>query len=453
MGPNTQKLIERHKQVLATTTHSPNFPVSIESGKGIWVWDADGNIYIDCFSQVGIADIGHNHPKVINALINYLSSGKVTACIGTDVYNTAQVEAAEKLTEITKKSFPQKDWKVYFCSSGGETNNAVYKLLADIRPQRRLFLSFLGDFHGRFGAALAFSSSKALHKRDFSRDPPTIHFPYPDCLHCAYEKNPADCDQICIRIIEKEYLGRLCDPKEINGVIIEPIQGEGGFIVPNFTAIKKLHELCLKYDWALVDDEVQAGLGRTGKMFAIEYSEVMPAIICLAKKLGSGIPIGAIVFRADWDFTEAGRHSTTFGGGPLGWVSAKKTLEVIEEENLVANAAETGAYFLAKLIGIQSRFNSARRFKYDHIGCISDVRGLGLMIGIEFADEKGGPSPSLRDAVLRECIKSGILPFAAGHPQRNPIIRFLPPIIATKSDIDEISNRFEKALNMACEKK
>lgn len=225
MGSETLELIERHKKVLATTTHGPNFPVSIERGNGIWVWDADGNAYIDCTSQVSIADIGHCHPKVVEAV--RCQAGKLMACIGTDFYNTAQVETAEKLTEITKKSFPQRDWRTYFCSSGGEANNAVYKLLADIRPQRKLFLSFLGDFHGRFGAALAFSSSKALHKRGFDEDPPTIHLPYPDCLHCAYEKSPTGCNQICIRIIEKEYLGRLCDPKEINGVVIEPIQGEG----------------------------------------------------------------------------------------------------------------------------------------------------------------------------------------------------------------------------------
>ncbi len=432
-GPKTLEIIERHKKVLATTTHDPNFPVSIERGKGIYVWDLDGNKYIDCFTQVSIADIGHCHPKVVEAVRR--QSKKLMACIGTDVYNEAQVKAAEKLVEITKKSFPQKDWRVYFCSSGGEANNAAVKLLLDRRPQRKRFISFLGAFHGRFGYALDAAASKSLHKRDYPQALSVIHLPYPDCLHCAYEKHPANCNELCIRFIEKEYLGRLCDPEEINGVFIEPIQGEGGYIIPDDVAIQKLHELCRKYDWALIVDEIQAGLGRTGKMFATEHFEVTPDIICLAKKLGSGIPIGAVIFPQEWDFTQPGRHSTTFGGGPLGWAAVKATLEVIEEENLVANAAETGAYFLEKLREIQERFN-----------IIGEVRGIGLMIGIEFMDHNGGPNSSLRNAVLQECLKQGIIPFSAGHYKRNPIIRFIPPLTISKADVDEILARFEKAL-------
>lgn len=433
-GRKTLNLIARHQRVLATTTHDANFPISVEVGRGIYVFDADDNKFIDCFSQVSIADIGYNNHKVVAAVTR--QAEKLMACIGTDVYNTAQVEAAEKLAEITYKSFPCDDWKVYFCSSGGEANNAAIKLLLDRRPQRKKFISFLGAFHGRFGYALDVASSKSLHKKDFPKALDMIHLPYPDCGHCAYEKKPEDCGQLCIRFIEKEYLGRLCGPEEINGVIMEPIQGEGGFIVPNFKAIQDLYLLCRKYDWALVDDEVQAGLGRTGRMFAIEHFGINPDVICLAKKLGSGIPIGAIVFRGNWNFTGSGRHSTTFGGGPLGWVATKATLEVLEEEHLVDNAAETGAYFMEKLKAIRNPF-------------IGDVRGMGLMLGVEFIDEKGGPNPDFRNAVLRECINHGILPLAAGHPKRNPIIRFLPPLIVTKNDIDEIVARFEKALNRA----
>ncbi|MBI2626461.1 MAG: aminotransferase class III-fold pyridoxal phosphate-dependent enzyme [Candidatus Nealsonbacteria bacterium] len=443
-GPKTIKLIERHQKVLAATTHDANFSVSIERGEGIYVWDLDGNKYIDCFTQVAIADIGHCHPKVVRAVNR--QAKKLMACIGTDVYSLAQVEAAEKLAEIAKKSFPQQDWRVYFCSSGGEANNAAIKLLIDRRPQRKRFISFLGAFHGRFGYALDVASSKSLHKRDYPEALPVIRLPYPDCQHCAYEKKEHNCSQFCIRFIEKEYLGRLCDPEEINGVIIEPIQGEGGFIVPNASAIRKLHEFCKKYDWALIADEVQTGLGRTGKMFAIENFGVKPDIICLAKKLGSGVPIGAIVFPSDWNFTKSGRHSTTFGGGPLGWVSAKATLEVIEEENLVANAAKTGAYFIERLNEIQVRFNNCGG---NHAGYISYVRGLGLMIGVEFIDKDGGPNPKLRTAVICECLKNGIIPLAAGHPQRNPIIRFLTPLCVTEADINEIASRFEKALNNA----
>lgn len=432
-GPKTLELIQRHRKVLATTTHGSD-SVSVERGEGIYVWDASGRKYIDCVSQVSIADVGQCHPKVVEAIRR--QAGILTACIGTDFYNTAQVEAAEKLAEITKKSFPDRDWRVYFCSSGGEANNAAMKLLLDRRPQRQKFISFLGAFHGRFGYALDVASSKSLHKRDFPKALDTIQLPYPDCLHCAYEKySPQEfpCEELCIRIIEKEYLGRLCDPKEINGVIIEPIQGEGGFIVPNYQAVHALYCLCRKYDWALVVDEVQVGLGRTGSMFAIKNFHVAPDIICLAKKLGSGVPIGAVVFPRDWDFTEPGRHSTTFGGGPLGWAAAKATLEVLEEENLVANAAETGQYFLGKLLTIKDKFTY----------CVRDVRGIGLMIGVEFFDH------SIRDAVVEECLKRGLIVLGAGHPQRNPTIRFSPPLIVTKADIDKIAGRFEKALKTA----
>ncbi|MBI2450160.1 MAG: aminotransferase class III-fold pyridoxal phosphate-dependent enzyme [Candidatus Nealsonbacteria bacterium] len=433
-GSKTLGLIARHKEVLATTTHDINFPVTVERGKGIYVWDADGNKFIDCFTQVSIADIGHCHPKVVEAVKQ--QADKLMACIGTDVYNSSQVEAAEKLARITHNSFPERDWRVYFCSSGGEANNAAIKLLIDRRPQRKKFISFLGAFHGRFGYALDVASSKSLHKRDFPKALDVIHLPYPDCRHCAYEKKPEDCAQLCIRFIEQEYLGRFCDPDEINGVIIEPIQGEGGFVVPSLLAIHDLHRLCQKYDWALVADEVQTGLGRTGKMFAIEHFAAIPDIICLAKKLGSGVPIGAIVFPRDWDFSRAGRHSTTFGGGPLGWAAAKATLEVLEEEKLIKRAAENGAYFIEKLKGIKNHF-------------IGDVRGMGLMVGVEFVDESGGPNPASRNAVLQECVEQGILPLAAGHAQRNPIIRFLPPLIVTKDDIDKIVAKFEKALAKA----
>ena len=434
--PKTLELIARHKKALATTTHGLD-SVSVERGRGIYVWDAEGNKYIDCVSQVSIADIGHCHPKVVQAVKR--QAEKLMACIGTDFYNTAQVEAAEKLAEITKKSFPKKDWRVYFCSSGGEANNAAIKLLLDRRPKRQRFISFLGAFHGRFGYALDVASSKALHKSGYPEGLSVIHLPYPDCMHCAYEKDPADCEQLCIRVIEKEYLGRLCDSNEINGVIIEPIQGEGGFIVPDFNAVRKLRELCSKYYWTLIVDEVQAGLGRTGKMFAIENFGVLPDVICLAKKLGSGIPIGAVVFPRFWDFTVPGRHSTTFGGGPLGWATAKATLEVLEEEDLAANAAEKGLYLLEKLKEIEDKFA-------DYIG---EVRGLGLMIGVEFINEKGEPNPSLRNAVIEECLKRGLIVLGAGHPQRNPTIRFSPPLTVTEDDVDKIAARFEKALKAA----
>ncbi|MBI2628177.1 MAG: aminotransferase class III-fold pyridoxal phosphate-dependent enzyme [Candidatus Niyogibacteria bacterium] len=430
----TLELIARHKKVLATTTHNPNLPVFVEKGKGIYVWDNNGKKYIDCFSQVGIADIGHCHPEVVEAI--KIQAERLMACIGTDVYNTVQIEAAEKLSEITKKSFPQRDWRVYFCSSGGEANNAAIKLLLDQRPQRKKFISFLGAFHGRFGYALDIASSKSLHKTGFPKALDVIHLPYPDCLHCAYEKSAADCGQLCVRFIEKEILGRLCDPKEISGVIMEPIQGEGGFVVPNSAAIRKLYNLCQKYGWVLVSDEVQAGLGRTGKMFAIEHFEVTPDIICLAKKLGSGVPIGAIVFPRDWDFTKSGRHSTTFGGGPLGWAAAIATLKVLEKENLVENAAKMGSYFLAEMKKIQ-------KFYYKIIG---DVRGLGLMIGVEFINEEGRPNSAFRDAVLKKGLDNGLLLLGAGHSERNPVIRFLPPLTVTKDEVDLIIHKFHRSL-------
>lgn len=434
----TLKLIKRHQKVMAMTTHNPDLPVSVEKGKGIYIWDVDGNKYIDCFSQVGIADIGHCHSKVVEAI--KCQAGKLMACIGTDVYNTAQIEAAEELAKITSKSFSQRYWRVYFCSSGGEANNAAIKLLLDRRPQRKKFISFLGAFHGRLGYALDVSSSKSLHKRDFPKALDVIHLPYPDCNHCAYEKNQSDCNQLCIHFIEKEYLGRFCDSEEINGVIIEPIQGEGGIIIPNDLAIRKLYKLCQKYEWAIIDDEVQTGLGRTGKMFAIEHFGIVPDIICLAKKLGSGVPIGAIVFPQLWDFRKSGRHSTTFGGGPLGWAAAKATLKVLVEENLVENAAEMGAYFLEKLKKLQNC--------YPYL--IGDVRGSGLIIGVEFIfNKKNMPNSALRDAVLREGLNNGLLLLGAGHPEKNPSIRFLPPLTATKDDMDKILFSFEKALRDA----
>ncbi len=433
----TLKLIKRHQIVMATTTHSPDLPVSVEKGKGIYVWDADGNKYFDCFSQVGIADLGHCHPAVVEAVKN--QTEKLMACIGTDVYNIAQVEAAEKLAEITKKSFPQRDWRSFFCSSGAEANNAAIKLLIDRRPGRQRFISFLGAFHGRIGYALDVASSKSLHKRDYPEALSVIRLPYPDCNHCAYEKNTDNCGQLCVRFIEKEILGRLCDPEEINGVIMEPIQGEGGIVVPNFLAMKKLYEICQKYEWALISDEVQVGLGRTGKMFAIEHFGIVPDVICLAKKLGSGVPIGAIVFSRDWDFSKAGRHSTTFGGGPMGWAAAKATLEVLEKENLVENAAKTGAYFLEKLKKLQ-------KYNFQHI---SDVRGLGLMLAVEFIDKEGLPNPTLRDAVIKEGLNNGLLLLGAGHPERNPVVRFLPPITTTRDEIDEIIERFSLSLKKA----
>lgn len=448
-GPKTKELIEIHNKYLATTTHDPNYPISVEKGKGIYFWDRDGNVFIDCFSQVGIANVGYCHPKVDEALKNQID--KLTACIGTDTYNSAQMEAAKKLVELTKKVFPSRDWKVFFGSSGLEANNAAIKLLlVRARPDRRKFIAFLGAFHGRgLGSSLDVSASKSLHKRDFPTALPVLHLSYPDCNHCAYEKIPESCDELCIRIIEKEYLGRLMDPDEINGVFIEPVQGEGGIIIPNLKAIKRLYDLCKKYDWALVSDEVQAGLGRTGKIFAVEHFGIMPDVICLAKALGSGVPISATIFPAEWDFKKSGQHSTTFGGEPIGWAAAKATLEVLESENLAENAAKMGEYFIKKLEEIRINFNQK---DWSHkVGYIGDVRGLGLMIGVEFIKDlfDREPNSELRDRVVAECLKRGIAPLGAGHPKRNPTIRFLPPLIVKKNDIDEICVRFERALRAA----
>jgi len=417
-GPKARKIIERHHKYMATTTNDPTYaPLVIESGEGVWFKDVDGNVLLDFSSGISVLNAGIRNPTVQKAVEEQLK--KIWHAAGTDYYNEKQVELAEKLDEITPGDFEK---KTFLCNSGTESVEAALKI-SRWSTQRKLFIGFIGAFHGRTYGSMSFVSSKSVQRlRQFPTMPGVYLVPYANPYrnpwHIDGYENP---DELINRIIEyiDEYLfNRYVPPNEVASIIFEPIQGEGGYIVPPKNFFKELKKLADEHDIKLIADEVQSGMGRTGKMFAIEHFGVAPDILCLAKSLGDGIPIGATVFRKEMDFGVSGVHSNTYGGNLVACVAALATIEVLQN-GLVQNAAELEGLFKERLQEIYE--------KYEMVG---DVRGLGLAWGVEFVKDrktKGYPKEE-RNKILLECLKRGLVLLGCG----TSTIRLIPPLCITE---------------------
>jgi len=416
-GPKARKIIERHHRYVATTTNNPTYaPLVIESGEGVWIRDVDGNILLDFSSGISVLNAGIRNPVVQKAIEEQLK--KMWHAAGTDFYNEKQVELAEKLNEIAPGDFEK---KTFLSNSGTESVEAALKI-ARWSTQRKLFIGFIGAFHGRTYGSMSFVASKPVQRsRQFPTMPGVYLAPYPNPYrnpwHIDGYENPDELVNRVIEYIDEYMFNRYVPSEEVAAFLFEPIQGEGGYVIPPKNFFKELKKLADEHDIKLIADEVQSGMGRTGKMFAIEHFAIAPDIICLAKSLGSGIPIGATIFRKEMDFGEPGVHSNTFGGNMVACAAALATIEVLQN-GLIQNAAKLEGLFRERL-----------QEMYDKYEIIGDVRGLGLAWGVEFVKDRKTKSYAIeeRNKILLECLRRGLVLLGCGVS----VIRLIPPLCIT----------------------
>jgi len=427
-GPKAQEIIELDSRFLATSTKCS--PVVGEKGKGAMVMDVDGNWYVDFTSGIGVTNTGHCHPKVVSAITNQAS--QLMHFAGTDFYYRVQVSLAEKLAGITPGDFPK---KVFYTNSGAESVECAIKL-SKWATGRTQFIGFIGGFHGRTMGANAFMANgmPAIGKY-FPMMPGVTKVPYAYCYRCAYKMEYPSCGCYCAKILEEVYFKKVVPPDEVAMMLVEPVQGEGGYVVPPKEFLPTLKKLCDSHGILFVDDEVQAGFGRTGKMFAIEHFGVVPDAITMAKGMGSGMPIGACVYNAKLDFGVQGAHSNTYGGNLVASAAALATIEILEEEKLPDRAEKLGAVMMGRLREMQARFPP-----------IGDVRGLGLMQVVEFVKDRRTKQPDeqLTDAVLRQGYKSGLILLPCGSG-----VRLIPPLVITEEQLCQGLDLLESAIAYA----
>ena len=416
-GPRARKLIGLDQKYVSPS-YTRVYPLVVEKAEGLWVHDVDGNLFLDFTAGIAVCTTGHCHPQVIETI--KAQAELLLHMSGTDFYYSPQILLAEKLATLAPGS---RDKRVYFGNSGAEAVEAAFKL-SRWHTQRELNIAFFGAFHGRTMGALSLTASKAIQKRHYNPLVPGItHIPYAYCYRCPYNLCYPDCELGCVRWIEETLFRTTLPPEEVAAIILEPVQGEGGYIVPPPEFHKELYKIARKYDILYVVDEVQSGMGRTGKMFAMEHFGVVPDMMALAKGIASGMPLGALVADAEIMDWEAGSHASTFGGNPLSCQAALKTIELIEEE-LMVNATTQGERLIKGLRKLQETYE-----------CMGDVRGLGLMVGVEFVKDRETkiPAGKWRNEIVKNAFHQGLLLLGCGENS----IRFCPALTVTAEEIDE----------------
>lgn len=432
-GPKARSLLERDRRVISGS-YVRWYPLVAETGEGVIVRDVDGNEYIDLNSGIAVLNVGHSHPKVVEAIRR--QAERLIHYSNTDFYYEPSIELAEKLVEIAPGGG---DWKVYFGNSGAEAVEAAFKL-ARWNKRRPRMLAFIGAFHGRTLGALSFTASKPVQVRYFSPLIPGVtHVPYPYCYRCPFNLEYPECGYYCIGFIEDWTLKKYVPPEEVAGIIFEPIQGEGGYVVPPEGYFRQLEKLASKYGMLLIDDEVQAGIGRTGKWWAIEHWGVKPHIVTSAKAIAAGLPLGAMMAWSDIMNWEGGSHASTFGGNPVSCAAAIEVISIIKEEKLMENATKQGEY-------IMKRFREMMD-KYEIIG---DVRGKGLMIGVELVKDRKTKEYAKEEAktVMIESWKRGVALILAGIST----IRIAPPLTITREYLDPALDIIEEEIKKVSRK-
>ncbi len=406
-GPVGQELLRRDAR-FTSPSYTRVYPLVVARGSGCVIEDVDGNLFLDFTAGIAVTATGHCHPDVVAAIRD--QAGKLIHMSGTDFYYEPQIALAQKLAEMSPGPTPK---RVFFTNSGAEALEAALKL-SRWHTQRSRVIAFFGAFHGRTYGAMSLSGSKLVHRRGFSPLVPDIHHvPYPR------EVPGRDAGSELVKMIEDTLLKRTAPPEEVAAIFIEPIQGEGGYRVAPPGCLQALRRLCDAHGILLVVDEVQSGMGRTGKLFAVEHSGVEPDIICSAKGIASGMPLGAIIARdsvMDWP---PGSHASTFGGNPVSCRASLATLELLEKEYM-RNAAERGEELRAGLRELASRHE-----------VLVDVRGLGLMTAVDVVTADGMPDPAGRDACVQGVFQRGLLLLGCGECG----IRFCPPLCVTSREI------------------
>jgi len=426
-GPEAQAILTK-----SASTVSPSlpraYPLAVKRALGLMVEDVDGNRFLDCAAGIAVCSTGHCHPQVVSAIQQ--QAERLLHICGADFYDPMYIELAERLSALAPGEDPK---RVFLANSGAEAVEAALKLARHHTGRPRV-VAFFGAFHGRTMGAVSLTASKSVYQGGFGPLVPGIaHVPYAYCYRCVYNLTYPACDLACIDYIDEVLFARSFPADEVAAVFVEPVQGEGGYIVPPPNWFSHLRALCDRYDILLVADEVQSGMGRTGKMFASEHWGVEPDIICLAKALGSGMPISAMIARADIMNWPPGTHGSTFGGNPVCCAAALATLDVIKQEKLLENAGFVGQRLLDKLRELQQE---------SHL--IGDVRGLGLMIGVELVKDREAKTMAkeIADQVMLECFQRGLLLLTCGPSS----IRFAPPLTITEAEADIAFEIFAEAL-------
>ncbi len=429
-GPKGQQIIAADAQFVTPSYPRPAFKLVAERAQGVWIEDVDGNIFLDCNAGVAVCSTGHCHPEVVSAIQK--QAAELIHMCGTDYYYRHMPELAQKLDEIVPVQSPT---KTHFANSGTEAVETALKL-AMHATGREKFIAFFNSFHGRTLGSLSLTSSRAAQRKGFKRQAlDVVHLPYPNEFRNPF--SAADCGtggaaQGALNWIEERLFKTTTPPEEVAAIVVEAVQGEGGYVPASKSFMQGLRRICDQHGILLIVDEVQSGMGRTGKMFACDHFDVQADIVTIAKGIGSGLPIGACVARADLMTWKPGAHASTFGGNPVCIASALKTIELLEG-GLVKNSAEVGAYLQA---GLQKLMQ-----KYD---CIGDVRGMGLMIGVEFVTDRASNKvdPEMRDRVEMACFERGLIILGAGANT----IRWSPPLILSKENVDVALEIFEEAI-------
>ena len=411
-GPGGAGLLARHDEFVSPS-YTPAYPLFVEKASGCVIQDVDGNLFLDFTAGIAVTNTGHCHPEVVAAIQD--QAAKLIHMSGTDFYYRPQIDLAEKLAKVAPGPSPK---KVFFCNSGAEALEGALKL-ARWHTKRNRVVAFFGAFHGRTYGAMSLSGSKLVHRRGFSPLVPDIHhvdFPRecPEGGRCAGKCR-------LVAEIEDTIFKRIAPPEEVAAIFVEPIQGEGGYhpIAPG--CLPALRALCDKHKMLLVVDEVQSGMGRTGKMWAVEHYGVEPDIICSAKGIASGMPLGAIIAKADVMDWPPGSHASTFGGNPVSCRAALASIELLEREYL-ANATARGEQLRAGLRELQARHPA-----------IANVRGLGLMTAMDLVHtHDGDPAVGRRNAVVQEAFQRGLLLLGCGESA----IRFCPPLCVYPEQVD-----------------
>jgi 4-aminobutyrate aminotransferase len=408
-GPKAEKIVERDHRVVSPS-YTRDYPLVAKTGRGAMVEDVDGNTFLDFAAGIAVVATGHCHPQVVAAIQKQAADLIHMSC--TDFYYQGMVDLAEKLASIAPGKGAK---KVYFGNSGTEAVEAAMKL-ARYHTRRDKFIAFSGCFHGRTFGSLSLTASKAVQRQHFGGLLAGVfHTPYPNTYRGAFGVRPENASADALANIENELFKRLVDPEEVAAIFIEPIQGEGGYLVAPAEFLQGLERLCRKYGIMLVADEVQSGMGRTGKWWAVDHTGIEPDIICTAKGIASGMPLSAVIAKAEVMDWKPGAHASTFGGNPVSIAASLATIGVLESE-AIANAARVGEFIFRQTGDWRERHKS-----------VGDIRGRGLMIGIEMVhDQKSKEkAPGLRNRVIDLAYHKGLLVLGAGENS----LRLAPPLI------------------------
>ncbi len=428
-GPNAKRVLAGDEKIVSPS-YTRSYPLVAKSGRGIVVTDVDGNEFFDFSAGIAVTSTGHCHPHVVSAIQK--QAAELIHMSGTDFYYESMVTLGERLSKIAPMAGPH---KIYYGNSGAEAIECALKL-ARYHTKRQNVIAFFGAFHGRTMGAVSLTASKPQQHRRFAPLVPGVHHVrYPDVYRgCTGGAQDADAFALgCARFIEEKLFKTTLPPEEVAAIFVEPVQGEGGYVVAPTIFMQELRRICDKHGILLVADEVQSGIGRTGKWFAIEHTGVQPDIVCMAKGIASGMPLGITMSRAEVMDWVPGSHASTFGGNPVCIASAMATLDVIEKENLLGNSTEVGAHMMKRMADWPKKHKM-----------VGDVRGRGLMIGVEIVKDKTTKEygAAERDRIVELAFEKGVLFLGCGPST----VRICPALVVTKEEADVAVDVLEECI-------